>query len=264
MEKKSLMRLIAVTAVICTGYTCYAQIDTIRISTSFTTHVIFTSDLSYVDLSNSRIVAAKIIDQNKNILALKARDRFTENTSVSALESDGTMHTFIIAYEESPSELVLDLRSMILEKTDREQRHGKPDRTVPDMKELMSGKQRLFHIGDRKYRLTALCEDIVQTNDATYVVLSLRNSSSTGFTTSDATFVIEDRKRHKRAVRIEKSIFPSTSFGSLSAAGGAFSKAVYSFDKLTISKDQVLKIYIYEEGGQRNLEMTISAKEINR
>ena len=97
-----------------------------------------------------------------------------------------------------------------------------------------------------------------------YVVLSLRNSSSTGFTTSDATFVIEDRKRHKRAVRIEKSIFPSTSFGSLSATGGAFSKAVYSFDKLTISKDQVLKIYIYEESGQRNLEMTISAKEINR
>jgi len=39
---------------------------------------------------------------------------------------------------------------------------------------------------------------------------------------------------------------------------------VYSFDKLTISKDQVLKIYIYEESGQRNLEMTISAKEINR
>lgn len=263
MELKSLMKLIVVTSVFCIGYPCYAQVDTIRISTSFTTHVIFTSDLSYVDLSNSRIVVAKIVDQNKNILALKARGRSTEHTSVSALESDGTMHTFIIEYEESPSELVLDLRNMILDKTGKELHHGKNDATVTNMQDLISGKQRLFHIGDRSYRLTALCEDIVQSNDTTYIVLSLRNSSSTGFKTSDATFVIEDRKRHKRAVHMEKTIFPSTSFGSLSATGGAFSKAVYSFDKLTISKEQVLKIYIYEEGGQRNLEMTVGAGDLN-
>ena len=27
--------------------------------------------------------------------------------------------------------------------------------------------------------------------------------------------------------------------------------------------DQVLKIYLYEDNGQRNLEMTVSAKDIN-
>jgi hypothetical protein len=38
----------------------------------------------------------------------------------------------------------------------------------------------------------------------------------------------------------------------------------YSFNKMTLADDQVLKVYLYEEGGQRNLVMTISAKDINK
>ena len=38
----------------------------------------------------------------------------------------------------------------------------------------------------------------------------------------------------------------------------------YSFKKMTLSKDQVLKIYFYENGGQRNLELTIDTDDINK
>jgi hypothetical protein len=41
-------------------------------------------------------------------------------------------------------------------------------------------------------------------------------------------------------------------------------RMAYSFDKMTLADDQVLKVYLYEEGGQRNLVMTISAKDINK
>ena len=54
----------------------YAQMDTLSISTAYTTHVIFSTDLTYADLSNNKIVAAKIIEQNKNMLAIKARTPF--------------------------------------------------------------------------------------------------------------------------------------------------------------------------------------------
>ena len=49
---------------------CNAQTDTLRVSTSFTTHVIFGTELTYADLSNKTIVAAKIIEQYRNMLAL--------------------------------------------------------------------------------------------------------------------------------------------------------------------------------------------------
>ena len=39
---------------------------------------------------------------------------------------------------------------------------------------------------------------------------------------------------------------------------------VYSLDKQTLSENQVIKVYLYEEGGQRNLEMTIDTKDINK
>ena len=86
------------------------RIDTLRISAAYTTHIIFATDLTYADLSNNRYVAAKIIEQNKNMLALKARERFGDSCSVSALESNGTMRTFIVVFDEHPKELVVDLR----------------------------------------------------------------------------------------------------------------------------------------------------------
>ena len=89
--------------------TAEAKVDTLRISSAYTTHIIFSTDLTYADLSNSRYVVAKIIEQNKNMLALKAKEPFSESCSVSALESNGTMHTFIVVYDPAPIDLVIDI-----------------------------------------------------------------------------------------------------------------------------------------------------------
>ena len=74
---------------------------------------------------------------------------------------------------------------------------------------------------------------------------------------------MESRKKGKRAISFEKGIQPKNRHGSLSAAPGETVRIAYSFDKLTLASDQVLKVYLYEEGGQRNLEITLSAKDIN-
>jgi hypothetical protein len=69
-------------------FAAHAQMDTLWLSNAYTTHIIFSTDVTYADLSNNRIVAAKIVEQNRNILALKARSPFMEYTSISALESN--------------------------------------------------------------------------------------------------------------------------------------------------------------------------------
>ena len=247
----------------------YAQIDTLSISTAYTTHVIFSTDLTYADLSNNKIVAAKIIEQNKNMLAIKARAPFEEYTSVSALESNGKMYTFIVRFDPSPRELVIDTRTDYSQETSRNRGGGsqvslRRRGDAPSLSELAGKKQRLFHIGTKKYDIRILCEDIVSYSDIIYFVLSLENKSGVSYDINDATFVIESKKKGKRTVVFEKTIFPEGRQGNLSAAAGESGRIAYSFSKMTLSDDQVLRIYFYEESGQRNLAITINSKDINK
>lgn len=246
----------------------FAQTDTLWISTSFTTHIIFATDVTYADLSNNKIVAAKIVEQNRNILAVKARCPFEESTSISALEANGTMHTYIVRYDESPKTLIINHRTP----TRNDSHSGEMRKNVtsnrqsdaPTLSEMSSGKQRIFHIGAKAYDITALCENIVSYSDITYITLSITNKSGVSYDIKDATFVLESKKRGKRSVVIEKTIFPEGRHGSLNCQVGDKAKMTYSFKKITLSNDQVLKIYLYEHGGQRNLEMTINTNDINK
>jgi conjugative transposon TraN protein len=262
------MKLIALFAMLLCSIGAFAQTDTLWISTSFTTHIIFATDVTYADLSNNKIVAAKIVEQNRNILAVKARCPFEESTSISALEANGTMHTYIVRYDESPKTLIINHRTP----TRNDSHSGEMRKNVtsnrqsdaPTLSEMSSGKQRIFHIGAKAYDITALCENIVSYSDITYITLSITNKSGVSYDIKDATFVLESKKRGKRSVVIEKTIFPEGRHGSLNCQVGDKVKMTYSFKKITLSNDQVLKIYLYEHGGQRNLEMTINTNDINK
>lgn len=262
------MRTIAILAfAILSCLSAAAQTDTLWISDAYTTHIIFSTDVTYADLSNNKIVAAKVVEQNRNILALKARCEFDEYTSVSALESNGTMHTYIVGYMESPSRLIVDTRvsspaSSGSHSGSNVTSNRKAD--APTLPQMLSASQRLHHLGAQAYGITVLCENIVSYSDVTYITLSIRNRSGVSYDIKDATFVVESKKRSRRSVAIEKTVFPEGRHGSLICPAGERSKMAYSFKKMTLSKDQVLKVYFYENGGQRNLELTIDTDDINK
>lgn len=239
-----------------------AQTDTLRISSAYTTHIIFSTDLTYADLSNNKVVAAKIVEQNRNMLAVKARMAFDEPTSVSALESNGVMHTWIVIYDPSPKQLIVDTRSGADTKKGGVSRTGQGD--APVLSDVIEYRQGLFHLGETRYDISVLCENIYAYSDITYIVLSLRNDSGVSYDIGDATFVVESKKKSKRTVIFDKTLFPRSRFGSLSAAPGQTARIAYSFDKMTLSEDQVLNIYFYETEGQRNLKLTVDTRDINR
>ena len=95
-------------------------------------------------------------------------------------------------------------------------------------------------------------------------VLSLKNGGGVSYEAGDATFVIESRKKGKRSIQYERNLYPKERSGSLSAAPGSTSRILYRFDKVTLTKDQVLKVYVYETGGQRHLVLTVNHYDINR
>lgn len=234
-----------------------AQTDTLRLSTLYTTHLIFQSELAYVDISN-KAIAAKIVDSSKNILAIKAKYPFDYTTTISALESDGNMHTYIVCFDDSPSDLVIDLRNGSTKKATSVQRG--PSVQAP---EVAQQRQKLFHIADSKYHLTVCCEEILVSNDVTHFVLSLRNRSGISYECGEAAFMVESRKRSRRSLDYQKTLPSKSRYGTLSTAPSKTSKVVYTMDKITLSNDQVLRIYLYETGGSRNFVLTLTAKDIN-
>lgn len=96
------------------GFSAVAQeqneMRTIEIGLLSTTHVLFTSDLTYVDISMQDVVVAKIVEASKNMLALKAKVEFDFTTTISALEANGTMHTIQVKFNAFPENLLVDTR----------------------------------------------------------------------------------------------------------------------------------------------------------
>ena len=66
-----------------------------------------------------------------------------------------------------------------------------------------------------------------------------------------------------KTLTTDKSIWPKSSFGSLSCPPNSTAYIGYTIPKLTLQKNEVLKVYIYEKGGSRNLFLTLDDKDVN-
>ncbi len=237
------------------GLEASAQNDTIHISMSQTVHLRFTSELKYVNLGN-RSMVAKIAEGSKDILAIKARESFDVCSSVSCLEANGRMHTFIVAYNEYPQKLLIDTRAqgVAIEK----------EAEKPVIEEVAEMEKELYHLGCGDYGIRVLCDNIFVKDDLMYIVLELQNSSAVSYEFAEPRFSVENRRKSKRSLDYEKSVIPLLSYGIGSIVPGKKSKMAFSFDKLALTKGQVLRIYMYEKNGTRNFVMSLGMNDINR
>ena len=250
-----------------------SSVDTVYISTMSTTHIRFSSELKYVDLSN-KVLSARIVEGGKDIVAVKAKEAFDFTTTMSCLEADGRLHTFIVAYDESPDMLIVDMRRSPVKPgmTDLT-KTGMTDMTKPkiadlsrwssDVAEFLDSLEReIYHIGDVAYDIKVLCENVIIQDDVTYIVLSVENGSAVSYSMSSPRFVIESKRKTKRGLVYEKQLFPKQTSGESVTAPGTVSRMVFSFDKVTLVKGQVFRIYLYEDGGPRNFVLSFGVRDL--
>ena len=277
--------LIAASLLLSLGANARSQSDTLRVSDIFTTHIIFNTDLIYADLSNSQTCAAKILEQSKNMMALKARSPFSTPLSVSALESNGAMHTYIVIFDEHPEKLVYDMRAGVMRAESsasydassrggreagakrKERRNGQAGLyrrfDAPLLQDVVAAPQSLWHISTRQYDIEVVCSNILSYSDITYLVFDVNNRSGVSYECPDATFVVESKRRSRKSVVYDRNIFPKSRFGTASCPPKSSTRIGYSLNKVSLAKDQVLRVYFYEEGGQRELVLTIDQADIN-
>lgn len=265
-------------------------IHEIEIGMMSTTHVLFLTDLTYVDVSIPDVILAELVQASKNVLALKASAEFDFVTTISALESNGTMHTFRVRYNPFPDNLIVDTRAgrsvgagtAVNTQKLPEGVSGKTDGSrlvtsgqgamgqstfarmdAPTLEEVMREPQHIYHVCDRSFGVEACCINVYVYSDLTYVVLRIRNSTDIGFTAGNAQFSIESRTRNTRAIAVDKEVWAVSSFGTLSCGPGDVAVAGYTIPKLTLLKNQCLRIYVHETNGNRNLILSLSEKDIN-
>lgn len=247
-----------------------AQDDTVEVSNMATTHIVFPSELKYVDISNKALVA-RIVDNGKNILAMKARAPFQFITTISVLESNGRLHTFYVRYNENPKELIYDIGkkfSVDSSKTTQlkpgEDADDSEQRGEPTESRLLGRPRQLYHIGDRNSGVGAYCENIFIHGDYMYFVFSISNRSQIRYEMSDASFVVESDRGARREVNMDKSLAAANRYGIQHVDPDGNRRFYYKIPKFTLDKKLVLRIYIYEERGARNLVLEMGADEVNK
>ena len=252
---------------VCSGIGLAQAPDTLFISTSQVVHLRFASELKYVNLG-SRNIVAKIVDGSKDFVAVKAREPFDLTTSISCLESTGAMHTFLVAYREHPSRLEVDTRSKsVTPGVTGSLSHVPQDTTFSFSSQSLSDyaamKQELYHIGTRGYGINILCENIFVKDDVLFLLISLKNGSALSYELSAPRFAVESKRRTKRGLQYEKAVFPKQSYGLGVVQPEDVGKLVFTFDKITLTRGQVFRVYFYEKGGARNFVLTLSAGDVN-
>ena len=264
--KTKLLIVIFLLGCLCSEIASAQAPDTLFISTSQTVHIRFASELKYVNLGD-RVILAKIVDGSKDFVAVKAREAFDYCTTMSCLEATGAMHTFRVAYREHPARLDVDTR--IPEGQDAlpfslsSSADGSPSASFT-LEEFASMKQKLYHIGTKDYGIEILCENVFYKDDVLFLLVSLRNTSAVSYEMSEPRFAVESKRRTKRGLQYEKAQFPKQVYGLGAIAPDTTGKLVFTFDKISLTRGQVFRIYFYEKGGARNLILTFAPNDINK
>lgn len=255
----------------------------VEVTFSKTVHILFPSEVKYVDLGSFDIIADKATGA-ENVVRIKAAVKgFEGETNFSVITADGCFYSYNVVYADEPAQLSIEMEDWL----NRNPMGGAVnDRMFVKLKELggetplvvnrimytlyKKNKRDIKHIGSKKYGIQTLLKGVYINNDLLYLHTVLRNYSDVSFDIDYVRFKVIDKKVAKRTAMQENNIEPVRTFNRLTTIDGkATVRNVFVLPKLTLPDDKVLVVEFYEKGGARHqsfrIENTdlVAAKTIN-
>ena len=235
----------------------------ITISFDKTTHLIFPTAIKYVDLGNNQVMAQKP-SAVKNILRLKARQKYFKHTNLTVVTADGKFYPFKVSYSDSPSRLTwsfLATRTASFEDV----------QVTEDY--LKSYSEQVIHQKSKVRRKTKQDQMYFQLkgvfikDEVMLLHLYLDNHSEINYDIDFIRFYVRDKKVSRRTSIQEIEQIPIyTHHPSSVNPGTVFGKAsqhkVITLQKFTLAGDEKLEIEIFERNGGRHLKLQISHKAL--
>lgn len=87
------------------------KIDTLEVSTLYTTYIRFPKELLTAERSDSKNIIGEIVQESKNIVRLRATKPFTRMSNLTVIDSKGYLYTCYIKYCENPATTYYDKSS---------------------------------------------------------------------------------------------------------------------------------------------------------
>jgi len=243
-----------------------------------TTHIIFPSEIVYVDLGNENLVAG-LADGAKNVLRVKSAFKsFKTETNLSVITEDGSYYTFNVKFAKEPLLLSIDMTDFIhdgeavnrpnnaqeiyLERLGSES----PMLVKLIMKSIhKQNKREIKHIGSKRFGVQFLLKSIYTNNGLLYFHTEIKNTSNIAFDIDYVSFKIVDKKVIKRTAMQEQVLEPLRAQNYVTVVSGKSSeRTVFALEKFTIPDDKQLVIEVAEKKGGRHQSFVVENEDIVR
>ena len=234
----------------------------LSITYSKTTSIIFPSSIQSVD-RGSKDVLAQRVNGVKNILQVKAARKRFQETNLTVVTSNGTLHHFNVAYSEDPKEFAFVVSESMNKDSTTEMTFDDPTVKVDFITNIQSIRNEKGSnlVGKRKNEIAFILRGIYIQDDVIYYRFKIRNRSNINYDIQSLRFFIEDKRQAKRTTHQEIEMLPlinSLSTENTVVPGRSSLDAVYALEKFTIPDAKRLAIKLFEGKGGRHAKLRIS------
>jgi hypothetical protein len=228
----------------------YGQNPTLAISTDKTTSLIFPYPIKHVDRGTGDVLVQPVKGA-EHILLIKAACRDFPETNLSVVTGDGSLFSFLVTYQKTPSVLTYEL----------------PAGAIPPLASyaarLMDNPRMLHGVRDHKWGMTATLQGLYIKDGTMYYQLCLDNETPIDYEIDYLRFLVRDRKRSKRTAIQEAELKPLHVAGNITGVK-AFAREVLviALEKFTLPDAKYFAIEIGEKSGGRHLALRVGNGKI--
>ncbi|GGG59700.1 conjugative transposon protein TraN [Hymenobacter glacieicola] len=238
------------------------------VSNQKTTHLVFPYPITYVDLGNPGIIAAKATGA-ENIVRVKAAGTSFPETNITVLTSNGKLYMFTVNYQHDPKVLSLDMGAPDAAVATSEAGEAiLSNSPIPQGNLDAYSKQALARGGssasESANQLSVHSGSVGYKQETLFFPLHIANKSNVTYDVDFVKFYIQDKKVAKRTAEQAIEITPIYVYNGSQKKIDVQSKLeqVYVFKKFTIPDQKQLIIEVYEKGGGRNVKLNLSNSDL--
>ena len=241
-----------------------------------TVHILFPSEVRYVDLGSPNLIAGKA-DGAENVIRVKATVKnFQNETNMSVITEDGSFYTFNVKYADEPLILNVEMKDFIHDGEAVNRPNNAQEIYLKElgsespmlvrliMKSIHKQNKRLVkHIGSKRFGVQYLLKGIYTHNGLLYFHTEIKNTSNVPFDVDYITFKIVDKKVAKRTAVQEQIILPLRAQNYVTVVPGKKSeRTVFTMSKFTIPDDKCLVVELNEKNGGRHQSFVIENEDL--
>lgn len=250
----------------------YIQSTGIDVTYDKTLHILFPSEITYVDLGSNDIIAKKA-DGSENVLRVKAAVKNFNPTNLSVITSEGIFYPFNVFYTDTPSQLNIEMLDILRDK--QFYNHKIPvyfstmgDTSPKMVNDIMTSiynesNKTARNITSNKFKINYQLTDIYIHDHLIFLKTELRNLSNLPLDIDFIKIKVVDKKVAKRTVIQENILSEVQSYNEVKTIyPGTCEKTIFVINKITIPDDKLLVIELFEKNGSRNQQLIIKNKDL--